>query len=270
MIHAAITAVALSCCTTITLAENTNHSEEGTPIEFAGGSVAEYIQEVADGFKTVDEDPNIVLLPGTEGVVLPPMSLRLVDPGDAFAAIADHTYTSADGRKIAVEFETIGGESTIFRISGYEQKETFRPRGRINGVDAVGSGVNVSIIRIPESRIATVISLSGKVLGLAGISGKTTLVPLPKDGLLLVSSTEEGEALVREVVFEVLRPTKDSGDVESKSLRGSPAKIDHRAEIRAELSRLAKMRNDDSIEVSNLKEIHRRFAEAMVELRRSN
>ena len=269
MIHAAITAVALSCCTTITLADDTTHPNEGTSIEFSGGSVAEYIDEVKDGFRIADEEPNIVLLPGTEGVVLPSMSLRLVDPGDAFAVIADHTYTSVDGRRISVEFETVGGGSTIFRISGYEE-DNARARGRSRTVDAIGSGVNVSIIRIPNSRIATVMSIAGKVLDLAGVSEKTTLVPLPQEDLLLVSSTEEGQALVREVVFEVLRPTKDSVQSDSQTRRGSPVESDHRAETRAELSRLAKMRNDDSIKGSKRKEIDRRFAEAMVELRRSN
>ena len=273
MIHAAITAVALSCCTTITLADNTTHADEGTSIDFKGGTVAQYIQEVTDGFKADNQDPNIILLPGTEGVVLPAMSLRIMQPGDAFAAISDYVYTVADGKQVSVDFEMVGGESTIYRISGHDWMPSSRartaPRGSVPAVEDKDD-VSVSIIRVPASKLESVVRLSSKVLDLAGISSRTSLVPLPEDNLLLVSSTMTGQTLMQEVVFEVLRPKKNSTDAEPRSHRRSPAETDHRKALKSELAELARKKNDPSMDPAERKDIDQRFTKALNGLRGKN
>ena len=272
MIHAAITAVALSCCTTITLADNTTHPDEGTSIDFKGGTVAQYIQEVSDGFKAANREPNIILLPGTEGVVLPAMSLRIMEPGDAFAAISDYTYTAGDGKQISVDFETVGGESLIYRISGHEWKPNIRSRtvSRTATPSPDENEVSVAIIRVPASKLDTVVTLSGKVLDLAGISSSTSLVPLPEDNLLLVSSTMTGQTLMQEVVFEVLRPQRKPADAEPRSHRRSPAETDQRKALKSELAELARKKNDPSTDPSERKGIDERFTKALNGLRGKN
>ena len=269
MIHAAITAVALSCCTTITLADDTSLAGPGTSIDFKGGSVAEYIQEVEVGFRAEDLQPNIILLPGTEGVMLPAISLQVVTPGDALAAIADYVYTIDDGKQVSVDFEILGGQSSIYRISGNEWRSTSRSRAaaRTAATIDVDEEVTVSIIRVPESRMASVLALSGKVLDLAGISQDTKIVPLPDEDLILVSSTSTGQALVGEVVFEVMRPTK-SKSAEPRSLRRPAADEGHRQELRDQLNKLAKLKMDDSMDAAERKDVEERFTKVMHELRR--
>ncbi|MBC03529.1 MAG: hypothetical protein CMJ34_09555 [Phycisphaerae bacterium] len=269
MIHAAITAVALSCCTTFTIVDDTDWSEEGTMIEFKGGSVADYIDEVTDGFKAVNHDPNIILLPGTEGVILPAMSLRVMHPGDAFAAISDHVYTTESGIDVMVDFETVGSGSSIFRISGNEWRP---PRARTApraASPAVHDEVSVSIIRVPEARMASAVTLAGRVLDLAGLSETTSLVPLPQDDLLLVSSTDTGHSLVGEIVFEVVRPKKKSEE-QSRGRRGSPIDPESRRALRAELSELAKRKVDDSTDPEARKVVDEGFRRTLDRLRNTN
>ena len=127
MIHAAITA-ALSCAA--------SRSTPGTPsrpgslvqgdgtvmIEFAGGSVEEYVATVGDAFVAGGRAPNIVLFPGTEGVSLPPITVGVDRAEDALSVIADHVYQSENGVQISIELETLGTNESIHRVSGLEMR----------------------------------------------------------------------------------------------------------------------------------------------------
>ena len=271
MIHAAITAVALSCCTTITIAGNTERPNEGTSIDFKGGSVAEYIQQVTDGFQSDDQDPNIVLLPGTEGVSLPAISIRVTAPADAFAAISDFIYTGRDGKRISVDFETIGGDTTIYRISGREWVPGNRSptNSRAASPRTFAEDMTVTIMRVPGSKIPSVIDIATKAIELAGLSERTNMVPLVEDDLLLVSSTRIGIDLVGEVVFEILRP--DRKNDEKKRSRGEvPVETQDRDSIRSEISRLAKLKKDASSKPGSRKAIDERLRSTLKRLRDTN
>jgi hypothetical protein len=197
------------------------------------------------------------------------MSLRVIHPGDAFAAIADHVYTTESGMEVMVDFETVGGGSTIFRISGDEWRPP-RTRTAPRTVSPAGDDeVSVSIIRVPEALLASAVTLSGRVLDLAGLSEQTRLVPLPQDDLLLVSSTDTGHSLVGEIVFEVVRPKKKKEE-QNHSRRGSTIDQETRQTLRAELSELAKRKVDAPIDPEVRKDVDERFRKALDRLRYTN
>ena len=92
-------------------------------------------------------------------------------------------------------------------------------------------------------------------------------MPLPDEDLILVSSTSTGQALVGEVVFEVMRPTKSKSG-EPRSLRRPAVDEGHRQELRDQLDKLAKMKKDDSMDPAERKDVDERFTKVMHELRR--
>ena len=148
MLHAAITAVALSCCTTITITAESRTDAEPILVEFAGGSVADYVETISDRFGG-GAPSNIVLFPGTEEVVLPPMTFAVGDPEDALAVIAEHPFMTSRGGSIEIELEVI----RVVRSSS--RGHAMEPRGHRNrAVVPSGNGVDVAVLclRIASTR----------------------------------------------------------------------------------------------------------------------
>ena len=213
MIHAAITAVALSCAAITTDARNPE-SAHASPvpvdsstvmIEFAGGSVADYVATVGDAFAAGDRAPNIVLFPGTEGVSLPPITLGVDRVEDALSVIADPVYRSENGVQISIELETLGTNDSIHRVSGTEMRprssgaRTSTPRGaRIEG----DGGVDLAIVPIDGERLDAVVRIASRALQLAKVPG-SKLTPIPEQDLLLVLSTVQGRDIVEQIADHV-------------------------------------------------------------------
>lgn len=216
MIHAAITAVALSCCTTIALADDTGNASELKTIEFGGGSVSEYVDAISTIFEGRDAPSNIVLFPGTEYVELPPITFAVSSPGEALDVIADHVFTTANGMQVSISHETIGIESPVHRVSGHE----YRPhpsRNRVAG-QASNHEVGIALVSVPAGRMDTVLAITERAFALVGLDERSTLVPVPGQDLLLVTSTARGRDLVEEIVIKVIH-ARPFGDEEARSRR---------------------------------------------------
>ena len=129
--------------------------------------------------------------------------------------------------------------------------------------------MTVTIMRVPGSKIPSVIDIATKAIELAGLSERTNMVPLVEDDLLLVSSTRIGIDLVGEVVFEILRP--DRKNDEKKRSRGEvPVETQDRDSIRSEISRLAKLKKDASSNPGSRKAIDERLRSTLKRLRDTN
>lgn len=274
MIHAAITAVALSCCTTNPIAEDRNVQESRTWVDFDGGSVADFVDVVVEEFGDEDGGPNIVLLPGTDGVELPAMKLRISNPEDAFLAIANHVYSLPNRRMVSLDFEVVGNESSILRLHGQSigpRTPTARGSSRSNVVGSGTDALGVSIITVPASDIDSAMTLAKTVLELAGLIDVSRIVPIPDDGILLVSSTNEGRGLVEDIVFKARksatpRSMKTTGDVVPAEV--VPTGVGKESDPRTRLARVARIRSDPSIDQAARAEAKVRYHELMDEIRR--
>ena len=266
MLHAAITAVALSCCTTITITAESRTDAEPILVEFAGGSVADYVETISDRFGG-DAPSNIVLFPGTEGVVLPPMTFAVGDPGDALAVIAEHPFTTSRGGSIEIELEVIPGPSPVFRLSGHAME----PRGHRNRAVAPSGKdqVDVAVLAVPADRIDAVTRIGGTALDLAGIADRSTFTPFPERGLLLVTSTARG----REIVDEIVRWVNRSGEAAREAAPPRPEATDDARsmhELRKELSSVAKARGNASLDPERKEALRIRHHELLDRIRRGS
>lgn len=278
MIHAAITAVALSCSPITIHSEDTASTEEVTLVDFAGGSITDYVHEVATAFAESDARPNIVLLPGTDEVKISPVSIRVVRASDALAAIAGHDYLLDDGTTVLINFEEVGSDESILRVSGIPQYEQGSHRNSSARSSRSGRRLTeiddrqVAILRVDHDRLVATHDLARTVLKLAGLLTESTILPMPEHGLMLVSTTEEGRALVEQVIFEVAtrkeRNIKPKESTTEHKEASTDSRSDRRIEIEAELKRISRLRSDDRLGAEERKRNSRRFAELLQEIRR--
>ena len=278
MIHAAITAVALSCSPITIHSEHTASIDEVTVVDFAGGSITDYVHEVAAAFAESDARPNIVLLPGTDEVKISPVSIRVVRASDALAAIAGHDYLLDDGTTVMINFEEVGSEESILRVSGIPQYEHGSHRNSSARASRSGRRLTaiddrqVAILRVDHDRLVATHDVARTVLKFAGLLAESTILPMPEHGLMLVSTTEEGRSLVEQVIFEVAtrkeRTTKPKESVTETREASTEARSDRRSEIEAELKRIARLRSDDRLGAEERQRNSKRFAELLQEIRR--
>lgn len=267
MIHAAITAVALSCSPSNSIQHAPQPTKEIVKVEFAGGSIAEYVVEITEAFAAGDESVNVVLLPGTDEIKIPSISLEVMDPVDALAAVSDHHYELEDGTRIFIELEQVGIHAGVIRLSG-TQMNSPGPRGNYNGrMTTAADDRGVTILRVDRDRMETVGALVNTVLDIAGLSERSNIVLLPEHDLLLVASTNKGQVLVERIVFETTGPNAKRSP---KPKRTSTSKSERRDEVRKMLKDLAKRRQDTSLSKDDQISNSRRFAELLLELRRSS
>lgn len=113
----------------------------------------------------------------------------------------------------------------------------------------------------------TVGALVNTVLDIAGLSERSNIVLLPEHDLLLVASTNKGQVLVERIVFETTGPNAKRSP---KPKRTSASKSERRDEVRKMLKDLAKRRQDTSLSKDDQISNSRRFAELLLELRRSS
>ena len=263
MIHAAIATAALFCSPTTLQSAIDLTPEESIAIYFEGGSVADYVFEVAEAFAEFDPRSNIVLLPGTEKIELPLISIKVAHPRDAIAAIADHFYKVNDGTQVYLDFEQVGLEEDILRVSGKNPSPS-NVRGRTSPSRFVVDR-GVAILRVDRSALETAITLSTKVLELAGLLDTSTLFAVPNHDLLLVSSTDTGQDLVEQIVLEL-------GASNAKQLQTTePAQAinDRRGALKKELGDLARIRSDKNVGAEVRLQASKRFARVLQQLRRS-
>ncbi|MDE0808449.1 MAG: hypothetical protein OSA40_01450 [Phycisphaerales bacterium] len=263
MIHAAIATAALFCSPTTLQSAIDPTPEESIAIYFEGGSVADYVFEVAEAFAEFDPRSNIVLLPGTEKIELPSISLKVAHPRDALAAIADHFYKVKDGTQVYLDFEQVGLEEDILRVSGKNPSPS-NVRGRTPSPRVVVDR-GVAILRVDRSALETAITLSSKVLDLAGLLDTSTLFAVPNHDLLLVSSTDTGQDLVEQIVLELnasnakqLQNTEPTHPIDAR-----------RGALKKELVELAKIRLDKDVGAEVRMQASKRFARALQQLRRA-
>lgn len=278
MIHAAITAVALSCSPITIHSEHTASIDEVTVVDFAGGSITDYVHEVAAAFAESDARPNIVLLPGTDEVKISPVSIRVVRASDALAAIAGHDYLLDDGTTVMINFEEVGSDESILRVSGIPQYEHGSHRNSSARASRSGRRLTaiddrqVAILRVDHDRLVATHDVARTVLKFAGLLAESTILPMPEHGLMLVSTTEEGRSLVEQVIFEVAtrkeRTTKPKESANETREASTEARSDRRSEIEAELKRIARLRSDDRLGAEERQRNSKRFAELLQEIRR--
>ena len=273
MIHAAITAVALSFCTTISTTDDTDAGAMIEPgvdlktIAFDGGSVSDYIATISTLFETDGTPANIVLFPGTERVQLPALAFVAASPGEALDVIADHVFTTKAGVQVSIEHELIGVESPVHRISG-EEYQPRATRARTPGGSSFDE-IDASILAVPAARLDAVLAISERALELVGLAERSTLVPVPEQGLLLVTGTSRGRSLVEDIVFAVLqpRPSAESG----KQSRGHPtATPNDPASLKAELTKVAKLRQAESDDSGRRSPVQSRFQQLIREIRQAS
>ena len=267
MIHAAITAVALSCSPSNSIQDVPQPTKEMVAVEFSGGSIAEYVVEITEAFATIDDAVNVVLLPGTDKIEIPSISLAVNDPADALAAIADHHYDLADGTRIFIELEQVGVHADVIRLSGKQANSSNPRRGSNVRTSTVVDDRGVSILRVDRNRQQTVGSLVKKVLDIAGILKRSTIVPVPEHDLLLVASTSKGRDLVEKIVFEA---ASSNAEPLPKPKKTATPKSGRRDEVRKMLKDLALRRQDTSLTKDEQLRNSRRFVELLSELRRPN
>lgn len=290
MIHAAITAAALSCAAITTDARNLEpvHASlvpgdaRTVTIDFVGGSVADYVSTVGEAFAAGGRAPNIVLFPGTEGVSLPPITLGVDRAEDALSVIADHVYRSENGVQISIELETLGSNESIHRLSGQEMRprssgsRASTPRGvRIEG----DGGVDLTIVPVDGQRMDAVVRIASRALQLAKVPG-SKLTPIPEQDLLLVLSTEQGRDIVEQIADHVAtmppkRRSRSGDDPVDEKIEGeskAPASptsrdLDASDDPREVMSRAARIRNDAAADPAAKAEARRDFDRARRALR---
>ncbi len=273
MIHAAITAVALSFCTTISTTDDTDAGAMIDPgvdlktIAFDGGSVSDYIATISTSFEKGGTPANIVLFPGTERVELPPITFVASSPGEALEVISNHIFTTKAGMQVSIEHELIGVEFPVHRISG-EEYQPRSTRARTPGGSSFDE-IDASILAVPAARLDSVLSLSERALELVGLAERTTLVPVPEQGLLLITGTNRGRSLVEDIVFAVLQP-KPSAESGKRSREHSTPTPDDPASLKVELAKVAKLRQAESDDSGRRSPLHSRFQQLIREIRQAS
>lgn len=277
MIHAAITAVALSFCTTISTTDDTDAGAmidpgvDLTTIAFDGGSVSEYLDTISTLFERNGTPANIVLFPGTERVELPPLSFVASSPGEALEVIADHVFTTPTGVQVSIEHELIGVESPVHRISG-EEHQPRATRARTPGGSTVDE-IGASILSVPAARLDAVLAISERALELVGLAERSTLVPVPEQGLLLVTGTNRGRSLVEDIVFAVSQagPSAEPGSRSRQEADPDRDPDPERVAIaKAELTRIAKSRRSESVDPGHRNVLRSRFQQLLREIRQAS